>query len=165
MLKNYLKVAFRNLLRRKVYTFINLAGLAVGMTCVILISMWVQDELSFERFQKNRSDLYAVTMRDSRDHDTRASTSFVTPYTLAPLMKQEFPEVIDFTRVQQRSTFESCMLKYGDKVLYDDGMLLVDPSFFRMFTYRFIEGTPGTALAEKNSNVNAIWINGSEVKK
>jgi putative ABC transport system permease protein len=153
MLKNYFKVAFRNLLRRKVYTFINLTGLAVGMACVILISLWVQDELSFENFQGNRNELYAVSMRDARDHDTRGSTSFVTPYALAPLMKQEFPEIIDFTRVQQRNRFESCMLRYGDKSFYDDGILLADPAFFRMFTYRFVEGSPQAALADKNSIV------------
>ena len=153
MLKNYLKIAVRNLRRQKVYTFINLTGLAVGITCVILILLWIQDELSFEKFQKNRNELYAVTMRDSRDHDTRESTNFSISYALAPLMKQEFPEIIDFTRIQQRSSFESCMLKYGSKVFNDNGMILADPSFFKMFTYRFIKGNPNTALLNKNSIV------------
>jgi putative ABC transport system permease protein len=153
MLRNYFKVAFRNLLRRKAYTFINLTGLAVGMACVILIALWVKDEMSFEDFQGNREELYAVSMRDSRDREMRGSTSFVTPYALAPLMKQEFPEIIDFTRVQQRNRFESCTLRNGDKSFYDDGMLLADPAFFRMFTYRFVEGSPQAALVNKNSIV------------
>jgi putative ABC transport system permease protein len=153
MLKNYFKIVFRSLQRGKVQTYINLTGLAVGMACVILIALWVQDEMSFENFQGNRNELYAVSMRDSRDRDTRGSTSFVTPYALAPLLKQEFPEIIDFTRVQQRNRFESCMLRYGDKSFYDDGILLVDPAFFRMFTYRFVEGFPEAALADKNSIV------------
>ena len=153
MLENYFKIVFRSLQRGKVNAYINLTGLAVGMACVILISLWVQDEMSFENFQENRNELYAVSMRDSRDRDTRESTSFVTPYALAPLLKQEFPEIIDFTRVQQRSRFESCMLRYGDKSFYNDGILLVDPAFFRMFTYRFVEGSPQAALADKNSIV------------
>jgi putative ABC transport system permease protein len=153
MLKNYFKIVFRSLQRGKVHAYINLTGLAVGMACVILIALWVQDEMSFENFQGNRDELYAVSMRDSRDRDTRGSTSFVTPYALAPLLKQEFPEIIDFTRVQQRNRFESCMLRYGGKSFYDDGILLVDPAFFRMFTYRFVEGFPEAALADKNSIV------------
>jgi putative ABC transport system permease protein len=153
MLKNYFKIVFRSLQRGKVHAYINLTGLAVGMACVILIALWVQDEMSFENFQGNRNELYAVSLRDSRDRDTRGSTSFVTPYALAPLMKQEFPEIIDFTRVQQRNRFESCTLRYGDKSFYDDGMLLADPAFFRMFTYRFVEGSPQTALVNRNSIV------------
>ena len=139
--------------RGKVYTFINLAGLAVGMACVILISLWVKDELSYENSQKNLKNLYAVSMRDSRDKDTRENTSFTVPYALAPIIKQDFPEIIDFTRIQKRSDFESCMFKYGSKSFYDDGLLLVDPSFFKMFTYRFIYGNPQTALKEKKSIV------------
>jgi ABC-type antimicrobial peptide transport system permease subunit len=115
--------------------------------------MWVQDELSFEKFQKNSNELYAVTERDSRDHDSRESTVFSPSYALAPLMKQEFPEIVDFTRIQLRSSFETCMLKYGDKVFNDDGMMLADPSFFTMFTYRFIKGDPKSALTGKNSIV------------
>jgi putative ABC transport system permease protein len=153
MLKNYFKIAFRNLRRRKVYTFINLTGLAVGMACVILILLWVRDELSFEKSHENRNEMYEVWVRDSHEQDIRKSTYFSVPYELAPLMKQEFPEVLDFTRVQPRHIYETCMLKYSDKIFYDDGMLLVDPSFFRMFTYRFVKGNPKTALADKNSIV------------
>ena len=137
----------------KVNTFINLAGLAVGMACVILISLWVKDELSYENSQENIKDLYAVSMRDSRDHDTRESTSFIVPYALAPIMKQDFPEIINFTRIQKRNDFESCMLRYGNKSFYEDGLLLVDPSFFQMFTYGFLYGSPTTALKEQNSIV------------
>jgi putative ABC transport system permease protein len=153
MLKNYFKIAFRNLQRQKVYTFINLCGLAVGMACVILILLWVQDEMSYGKSHENSNELYAVSMRDSNKSDSRETTLFSIPYALAPLMKQEFPEVIEFTRIQERHFWESCMLKYGDKVFYDDGTLLVDPSFFRMFTYKFIKGNPKTALEDKNSIV------------
>ncbi len=153
MFKNYLKITFRNMRRGKVYTFINLAGLAVGMTCVILISLWVKNELSYENSQKNLKNLYAVSMRDAKDKDTRENTSFTVPYALAPIMKQDFPEIIDFTRVQKRSSYESCMLSYGNKSFYEDGLLLVDPSFFHMFTYQFLDGNPQTSLKDKNSIV------------
>jgi len=153
MFKNYLKIAFRNVRKQQIYTFINLIGLAIGLACATLILLWIQDELSYEKFQKNRNNLYAVSMRDSRDHDTRESTSFTVPFAIAQLMKQKFPDIIDFTRVQYRSNFESCVLKYGNKTFYDDGVILVDPSFFRMFTYRFIGGDVKTALADQNSIV------------
>ncbi|HVO75920.1 MAG TPA: ABC transporter permease [Ignavibacteriaceae bacterium] len=153
MFKNYLKIAFRNIRKYKVNTFINLASLAMGMAFVILISLWVKDELSYENSQKNLNDLYVVSMRDAKDMDTRETTSFIIPYALAPIMKQNFPEIIDFTRMQKRSNFESCMLQYEHKSFYEDGLLLVDPSFFRMFTYRFLSGSPQTALNGKNSIV------------
>ena len=153
MLRNYLKIAFRNLWRQKVFTFINVIGLAVGMACAILIFLWVHNELSFESFQKNRNEIYAVSMRDSTDPGTREYTSFTVGYALAPLLKQQFPEILDYTRVQKRSDYESCMLKYDNHVFYDDGMILVDPSFFHMFTYNVIEGNPGKALPNKNSVV------------
>ena len=137
--------------RGKVYTFINLAGLAVGMACIILISLWVKDELSYENSQKNLKNLYAVSMKDAKDKDTRESISFTVPYVFAPIIKQDFPEIIDYTRMQKRSNFESCTFKYGNKSFYDDGLLLVDPSFFHMFTYSFLYGNPKTALKEKNS--------------
>ena len=161
MLKNYLKIVLRNMRRGKVYTFINLAGLAVGMACIILISLWVKDELSYENSQRNLKNLYAVSMKDAKDKDTRESVSFTVPYALASIMKQNFPEIMDFTRIQKRSNFESCMLRYGNKSFYEDGLLLVDPSFFKMFTYRFLDGSPETALKEQNS----IVITGKTAEK
>ncbi|MFX0141408.1 MAG: ABC transporter permease, partial [Candidatus Hodarchaeota archaeon] len=151
MFRNIIKITLRNLKRQKVYSFINILGLAIGMTSAILILLWIQDELSYDKFHEQKNELYLVFMRDADDPNSRGSAT--VPFSLAPILKQEFPEVVEFTRMQLRSFYESCMLKHGNKVFYEDGILLVDPSFFNMFTYRFIKGNRETALMNKNSMV------------
>ncbi|MGH7598069.1 MAG: ABC transporter permease, partial [bacterium] len=83
MLKNYLKIALRHLQRQKVYSFINLAGLAIGMACAILILLWVQDELSFDRFHNNAKNIYRVV---SEWHENSIKSA-KTPGRLAPTIK------------------------------------------------------------------------------
>ena len=127
MFKNYLKIILRNISKNKLYSFINISGLAIGMTSAILILLWVQDELSYDKFHEKKNELFQVFMRDANNPDSRAGAT--VPFSLAPILKQEFPGIIEFTRMQQRSHYESCMLKYDNKVFYEDGILLVDPSF------------------------------------
>jgi len=151
MFKNYLKIILRNLSKNKLYSFINISGLAIGMTSAILILLWVQDELNYDKFHEKKNELYQVFMRDANDPNSRGGAT--VPFALAPILKQEFPEIIEFTRMQLRSYYESCMLKYDNKVFYENGILLVDPSFFNMLSYRFIKGNPATALSNINSMV------------
>ncbi len=151
MFINYFKIALRNLFRQRTYSLINILGLATGMASAILIMLWVKDEISYDKFHSNKNELYQVSMRDTSDLNDR--DHFTISFALAPLLKQEFPEIKDFTRIQQRSHYESCMLKYEDKSFYEDGIILVDPAFFQMFTYQFIKGNPARALQDKNSIV------------
>ena len=89
MFKNYLKVAFRNLKKNKIYSFINIIGLAIGIACTILLLQWVQDELSFDRFHENADNLYVATFSNG---------SKVTPTALSGFLKAEYPEIFNTSR-------------------------------------------------------------------
>jgi putative ABC transport system permease protein len=134
MAKNYLKIALRNFFRHKGYTFINTAGLAIGIACCILIMLWVQDELSYDRFHENAEDLYVATFSNG---------SKVTPTALSPYLKAEYPEVIHSTRY---ATQGKILLKYEDTDIYQEGGVMVDSDFLKMFTIPFLKGNPETAL-------------------
>jgi predicted permease len=139
MFKNYFKIALRNFLRYKAYTFINIAGLAIGIACCILIMLWVQDELSFDRFHQNVDDLYVATFSNG---------SKVTPTALAPYLKAEYPEVKHTSRY---SFIGRNLLKFKDTDIYQEGGILVDMDFLKMFTLPFLKGNPETALEEPHS--------------
>jgi len=139
MFKNYLKIALRNFIRQKGYTFINVAGLAIGVACCIMIMLWVQDELSYDRFHENADDLYAATFSNG---------STVTPTALSDFLKAEYPEVIHTSRYSGQGR---TLLRFKDKEVYQEGGVMVDPDFLKMFTLRFLKGDPETALDDPNS--------------
>ncbi|MDH4219079.1 MAG: ABC transporter permease [Candidatus Aminicenantes bacterium] len=145
---NYYKVAFRKIRRHKGYSFINIAGLAIGMACCILMLLWVQDELSFDRFHKNGNDIYRVIseFRTSGKvtHNAR------TPNPLGPALAERYPEVINFTRYQG---FDDWLVKCGEKSFLNDFLGTADPSFFEIFTFPFVKGDPKTALNNRHSIV------------
>lgn len=151
MWKKYLIIVGRNIKKNFGYSSINLAGLAVGLACCILILLWVQDELNYDRFHKNKDQLYRV-IRQEKDARGDTGSTFI-PFSLAPILKEEFPEILNFTRFQDRSWLESPMLAYGDDKYYETGMFLADPSFFRMFSFTFLKGDPQTALQDLHSVV------------
>jgi putative ABC transport system permease protein len=140
---NYFKIAWRRIRRHKGFAFINIAGLALGMACAIIILLWVQNELSYDRFHENRDSLFRVaafvTFPNSSAHTA------LGPPPLAPALKEEFSEIIQSTR------FDDCpriVFRYQDKAYYEEKGVLVDPSFFEMFTFPFIQGNPQTALSD-----------------
>jgi predicted permease len=139
MVKNYLKIALRSFFRHKGYTFINTAGLAIGIACCIMIMLWVQDELSYDRFHENADDLYVATFNNG---------SKVTPTALSPYLKAEYPEVIHSSRYSMQG---KNLLKYKNRDIYQEGGIMVDPDFLKMFTIPFLKGNPETALNSPNS--------------
>jgi len=139
MVKNYLKIALRNFFRHKGYTFINTAGLAIGIACCIMIMLWVQDELSYDRFHENAEDLYVATFSNG---------SKVAPTALSPYLKTEYPEVIHTSRYSMQG---KTLLKYEDRDIYQEGGVMVDPDFLKMFTIPFLKGNPETALDSPDS--------------
>jgi len=151
MWKNYLKIMARNIRKNIGYSAINLVGLAIGLACCLLIFLWVQDELSFDRFHENKAQLYCMIRQEVDAKDETGSV--VVPFALAPILKKEFPEILDFSRYQERGWLESSVISYGGNTFYESGMSLVDPSFFRMFSFPFLKGDPQTALGEPNSVV------------
>ena len=142
MLKNYFKIAFRNLFRNKAFSFINIAGLAVGMASAMLILLWIENEVSHDRFHEKIDRLYTMNNRDKFNGELWAWNS--TPKILGPTLKQDYPEVEDFARSNQ-TTF---LFTVGDKKLNAEGRF-TDPGFLSMFSLPLIKGNTSTAL---NSN-------------
>lgn len=134
MLKDYNKVAFRNIQKSKGISFINLAGLAVGMTCTILIMLWVFDELSFDRFHKHSEHIYRVNLKDKRNMPV-VYHSF-TPNPVGRYLKNTFPEVVAATKIM----YDHFMVSYGDKSFNESQVIFTDPSFFEVFTFPVVRG-------------------------
>lgn len=147
MFKNYLKITWRNIIRQKGNSFINIAGLATGMTCCLLILMWVRDELSYDRFNEKANDIYRV-VENQYYAGGEIFPVAVTPSALAPALKEQFPEIIKSTRITGRGF----TISYGEKI-FSEGVTLADPDIFEIFTIPFIKGDPQTALSEPHSIV------------
>jgi predicted permease len=142
MLKNYFKIALRNLIKHRVYTFINIAGLALGMVCCILIFLWVQDEISFDHFHKKSDRLYQVVNKN----EVNGSWWQSSPWALAPVLKNDFPEIEKSTRFYP----QNMPVKYTDKSFYES-IAFVDPDFLEMFSFPLIKGNPASALTVTES--------------
>ena len=156
MLRNYLKIAFRNLKRYKMYSFINIAGLAIGMACAILIFKWVQNELSYDNFVKDSASIYRVNW--SYKWNGQEGVAPTTPPPLAAKLEAEVPEVNSTTRLYP---IPSLIGRHGDNFFNEDNILGVDPDFFRFFSFRLLAGDPKTALSSPNS----VVLTESEAKK
>ena len=141
MIKNYLKVAFRNLVRNKAHTFINMAGLSVGLACSLLILLWVQNERDMDAFHKNSKQLYQVYERQY--YDKKVNAQYYTPGVLAAEMKRVIPEV---KYAVNAVFYEQHTFKAGEKVLKIKGGS-ADADFFKMFSFPLIQGNTQTALS------------------
>jgi putative ABC transport system permease protein len=148
MIKNYLKIALRNIRRHPGYSTINIAGLAIGLACCLFILIWVLDELSYDKFHENAPYLYRV--EENQYYSGRVYHVTVTPYPLAPALKQDFPEIIEAT---QYVGLGGQLLRYGEKAFFETGIKAVAPAFFRMFTFPFVKGDSKTALDDPFSIV------------
>jgi len=146
MLDTYLKIAIRNLIKHKIFSIINILGLAIGLACFILIMLWVQDELSYDRFHKNEDHIYLVLRSDI------GKPSAVTSKMLAPALKDELPEVINATSFVQFPESIKSYLKYKDKG-FEEIFGLVDPQFFDIFSFDFKDRNPQSAFLNPNSIV------------
>ena len=122
------KHSLRNIKRHKIFTLINVSGLAVGLACCMLLLLWVQDELSYDRFHENGKHIYRIIEKNMYDSGTTYSSS--TPAPLAPLIMSSAPEVTDFARFWP----ETFTFKYGEKSfpLYSG---IIDPSFLSIFSF------------------------------
>ena len=145
MFKNYFKTTLRNLKRHKGYSFINITGLALGIACTILILLWVQDELSYDRFNKSADQIYRVVKYSDYGGDILHVA--LTPGPLARAMKEELPEVLKATAFD----FAGGIARYKDRLFSDVKVASVEPNFFEIFSYPLIMGDPETALSDKNS--------------
>lgn len=147
MFKNYLKIAFRNMARSKGFTFINIAGLAIGMASAIIILLWIQNEVSYDRFHEKTDRLYTAWNRSTFDGKLQCWNT--TPKILGPTLRQDYPEVEATARVNWGNSF---LFSLGDKRLNVSGTM-VDPDFLTMFSFPLVKGNPRTALGTVYSMV------------
>jgi putative ABC transport system permease protein len=148
MLKNYLKIAFRNIIRNKVYSFINIVGLAIGMACSILIFLWVQDELSYEKHHKKANQIFQAYLKGSRGENINFQST--TSPAIAGILKEEYPEIFDVVRIGRLGDL---VVKYKDNIISESLGAAADPSVFDIFTYPFLQGEPVAALTDPYSIV------------
>lgn len=148
MLRNYFLIAIRNIVRHKGYFLINIAGLSIGMACSFLISLWVLDEISFDRFNENINNIYRIIV--DVDFTDKQENIAVTPAALGPVLKENFPEISDFCRIQIRS---NQVISYKEKSFNEDNIAFVDPSFLKIFDYPLSQGSEKTALSESRNIV------------
>jgi putative ABC transport system permease protein len=148
MFTNYLKVAIRNLTKQKGFSFINIFGLTVGITCCLFILLYVQDELSYDRYHENADRIYRVCLKGLIGPNEIMGTATCAP--MAKALVDEFPEVEEATRVR---TFGYPVIRYKDKTFSEERWFNTDPTFFKVFSVPFIKGDPETALREPNSVV------------
>ncbi|MEJ7587871.1 MAG: ABC transporter permease, partial [Ferruginibacter sp.] len=145
MIKNYLKIAFRNLWRHKAFSFINIMGLTVGMTAFFLIFLYVSFELSYDSFHTKADRIYRV-VADLKTPTETINTSGPA-WAVAPHIREEFPEIESAVRL----TGASLLVRKGDLKFQEDNSLFADSSLFHVFDFKLLKGNPQTALKEKFS--------------
>ena len=157
MLKNYLKITLRNILKFKGYSAINILGLAIGMACCILILLWVTDELNKDRFHKNGERIHRVIISEELPGRPTGYWS-VTPAPLAEIMKSIHFEVEEYVRIEK---INKLVVSVDNQSFREDDFIFADPSLFKVFSFRFINGNPEKAL----KNPQSIVLTESMAKK
>jgi len=152
MIRNYFKIAWRNITRHKAYSFINLSGLAIGMASSILILLWVQNELSYDRFHKNADQTYRITC------DASGFKAAVNTAGMPAGLKAQMPEIKNTVRLSHLSSnlFEAGTRKFEEKRVF-----YVDSTFFQVFSFQLVKGDPSTAL----NRVDGVLLTQDMAKK
>lgn len=145
MIRSYLNIAWRNLRKQPGFTAINVFGLSAGLTCFTLIALWVNDELSYDRFNRNYDRIVRVV--GEQKTETGSLESAVTSAPMAKALKDNYAEVENAVRLDRRGE----LVQLKNKQWVEPNILLADPSFFDVFSYRLSSGNPATALNEPYS--------------
>ena len=148
MIKNYLVITFRNLWKNKGYSFLNIFGLAIGIACAGFIFLWVEDEVSFDKFNTKKDRLYFV--RENQKYDTYTATFSSTPGVLAPAMQAELPGIANTCRMTEGDT--RLLFQVGNKTVFASGRY-AEPSVFNMFSFPFAQGSAKAAFEQLYSVV------------
>ena len=148
MFKNYLKIAFRNLRKHKIYSSINVIGLAAGLACFILVGLYISYELSFDQYHENKDDLYRLVATEVRDDNYGGIAKVTAPWGEAALT--EIPEIKAMTRFVFHGTV---LMRHENNRFFEGNGFFADSSVLEMFTFPLLEGDPGNALDKPNSIV------------
>ncbi|CAG5069659.1 hypothetical protein DYBT9623_02395 [Dyadobacter sp. CECT 9623] len=152
MLKNYLKIAFRSLWKYKTNTFISVTGLAIGVSCFLLLATYVLHELRYDRFQPGSERIARVNLFYQSGEGESVYIA-MTPTAVAPVFSREFSEIESAARIYPYSADGSVSVQYNDQLFSERKVVFADSSFFKVFQYPFVEGNPATALSQPNSVV------------
>jgi predicted permease len=147
MIKNYIKTTFRNLWKNKGYSLLNIGGVAIGIACAGLIFLWVEDELTYNHYFRNRDNLYKI--KDRQTYDGNTFTFDATPGPLAAGIKAEIPGIKNTART---TWGDNTLFSLKDKSLYEQG-LYADPAFLTIFQLQFVQGNAATAFYQLHSLV------------
>jgi putative ABC transport system permease protein len=157
MLRHFFQIAWRNLMKRKLYSFINIAGLAIGMACCVLITLYVKNELSYDRYHAKRDRLYRVTqtfrsVQKGENPGPPAPQDFQVwgCAPVGPALQADFPEIEKVVRFMSPI---SILLQHGDRRIQQDNLVCMDSTAFDVFTWKMLYGDPHTALIAPNSIV------------
>ena len=148
MFKNYVKIAYRNILKQKTYSIINIFGLAIGLSACILVGLFIWQDLHYDNYHKNSDRIFRLTMQTIAP--TYAYHMAQTPALVAPNLEQNFPEIDKISRIYFSS---DDLITYESKKFYEDEIIFADEDFFEMFSYEVLQGNPNKLLNNKNSVV------------
>ena len=148
MLKNYLTIALRNIIKQKFYSLINILGLTIGLAASFFVVLYVTDELSYDKFHHDLDNLYRVSLHARVAGQEIHVTNTCPP--LATAMVEEIPEVSDALRTRRRYNL---VIRYEDIAFTEDKVFDADSNFFSFFDFELLEGNPETALQNPNSIV------------
>ncbi|MBN1779513.1 ABC transporter permease, partial [bacterium] len=142
MLINYIKTAIRNIIKHRSYSIINIIGLAIGMTCFILIAFYIQWEFSFDKYHRHGKDMFRIVLNPCTFVYQNKDGFNCTPAALMPVLKQECPEIVNGTRIEKNS----CLIHFNENSCNEDRFYYADPDFLKMFNFPLIAGNIETAL-------------------
>ena len=148
MIKNYFRIAVRNILKHKVFSLLNVSGLAIGLAASLLILIWVQDELSYDKFNVNAKNIYRV--EEDQFYAGKRYHVTVTPHPSGPVWKTKIPEIVEQTRVNRLSRI---LFRQGDKLFFESSVVAADSGLFRMFSIPLISGDQISPLSAPHSIV------------
>ena len=142
MFRNYLKIAVRNLLKHKTFSFINISGVAIGLACFLLLSLYVKDELSYDRFHANAERIYRLNRTFlSKDGTESLRLGHAAP-PFGPLVKQDFPEVEQVVRLLEMGG----LIEHGENIYNESDVFAAEANIFKVFSFKVIQGNPDKAL-------------------
>lgn len=148
MFKNYLKIAFRNLTKQKTYSLINILGLALGITCCLLIALYVLQETNYDTYHKNVAQIYRVSVENTTPEGVYSNAN--TPFPLAAQLQADYPEVAKIARIYFT---ENDLVSVQDRKFFQDDIIFADPDFFDIFSYEILQGSADDLLNDPSSVV------------
>jgi len=148
MFKNYLVSLFRNIIRNKFYTTLNIIGLSVGIAAAAFILLYIQDELSYDKYHENHNRIYRLEADITVNNNHQKFAKVPIPF--GPAFKLEFPEIEEFVRID---FVGNTLFRYNNKEYYEEDFYFADSTIFKVFTYKFLYGNPAICLTQPNTIV------------